>query len=111
MACSMLGDACTCMDGSGTGCIATQLAATQSHCRSHRTLTLVHIDDLLDCLQQLLLNFLPYIIFLSHHQYFIPYFFHLPQRFPYILPLYLTTTIKYHYPTIFIIYYHFFFTY
>jgi hypothetical protein len=52
-----------------------------------------------------------YHFFASHHQHFIPYFFISRSGSPYIVPLYFTTTIKYHYPTLLIIYYHFFSTY
>jgi hypothetical protein len=49
-------------------------------------------------------KFLPlYHFFASHHQHFIPYFFISRSGFPYILPLYPTITIKYHYPILFII--------
>jgi hypothetical protein len=46
-----------------------------------------------------------YHFFASHHQHFIPYFFISRSGSPYILSLYPTTTIKYHYPTLLIIYY------
>jgi hypothetical protein len=52
-----------------------------------------------------------YHFFASHYQHFIFYFFISRSGFPYILPLYPTIIIKYHYLTLFIIYYHFFFTY
>jgi hypothetical protein len=67
---------------------------------------------ILDYLQRLPLNFSLYITFFaSHHQHFIPYFFISHSGSLYILPLYHTTIIKYHYPNLLIIYYHFFFTY
>jgi hypothetical protein len=48
-----------------------------------------------------------YHFFASHYQHFISYFFISRSGSLYILPLYHTTTIKYHYPNLLIIYYHF----
>lgn len=57
-------------------------------------------------------KFLPlYLTFVPPHLDFTPYFFIFRSGSPYILPLYPTTTIKYHYPTTFIFYYNFFFNY
>jgi hypothetical protein len=49
-----------------------------------------------------------YHFFTSHHQHFIPYFFISRSGSPYILPLYPTTTIKYHFLYLLFIYYQFF---
>jgi hypothetical protein len=59
------------------------------------------------CLHRLPLNSSLCITFYFTSSIFHHLLFYLPQRFP----LYPTITIKYHYSTIFIIYYHFFFNY
>jgi hypothetical protein len=57
-------------------------------------------------------NFFPlYHFFASHYQHFIPYFFISRSDSLYILSIYPTAIIKYHYPNLLIIYYHFFFAY
>jgi hypothetical protein len=61
----------------------------------------------LDCLQRLPYIFPPISLFCVTSSTFYLLLFYLPQRFPLYSPLYPTTTIKYHYPNLLIIYYHF----
>jgi hypothetical protein len=89
----------------------------RSLCVSMRLLSAMHgaaeqHEVLLDYPQRLLLNFSLHITFLCHIINILSLTFFISRSgSPYILPLYPTTTIKYHYSTLFIIYYHFFFNY
>jgi hypothetical protein len=58
--------------------------------------------------QRFPLKFSPISLFYVTSSTFHPLSFYLPQQFPLYYPLYPTTTIKYHYLTLFIFYYYFF---
>jgi hypothetical protein len=78
-------------------------------CSCQRTVR-VHADTRVQTVRSGSPKFLPLYHFLRHINILSP-IFSSPAAVPPIFSLIPTTIIKYHYPTLFIIYYHFFFTY